>query len=376
MKLRYLSETETGAVPYRDRIRVSTSNCAWQAWTHFTTYTGPVLSSLAYGIDTPHYRKRLRDKEIIPMTAYERYDAQGALKPEYRSFSRTGTLCNPYIEIESNAAFPTVLGIDGLRALAPDSDLSYYVQAAAAKIYGSGWDGLTFIAELHKTKKMLVGFATRLVRNMLSGRWDHIWLEARYGWRVLWYDMQDIAKVIQNLDGERKRFRESVGTTEKSVYSGSTPTGSQYGTAHWTTYEEITLGIRGTVVADIEPPKVSFNPFVTGWELITFSFVIDWILNVGQWLESMSFLALSTSYTSAGGLMVKRRAEKGPLFYTAYTSPFNGSSIVDPQGPSWVEETLLCRVPLGIPKSPLTQLRIDSLKVVDLLALLFSRLKR
>lgn len=376
MQLRYSSTEGTGSVQYKDRSRVSTSNCSWQAWGNVQTLTGPNVMSYAYGIDTPSYYKRLREKEIIPMTPYRRYDVRGMVNPEHRLFSRSGTSCNPYTEIYSwTGGLPSALGETALLDLV-EADGAYYVQAAAAKIYSSGWDGLTFAAELKQLRRMLVGFATRLVRNILSGRWDSIWLESRYGWRVLWYDMQDILRVIENLDGERKRYREAVGTTESTVTVSQVTSGTQYGSAYWVQEEDLTIGVRGTVVADIEPPKVSANLAVTSWELTSFSFVIDWILNVGQWIESMSFLSSSTSHASAAGFIVKRSVRKGPLVYTSFTSPWTSATITLPSGPSWLEEELRVRVPMGIPTSPLTQLRLDGLKVIDLLALLFSRLKR
>lgn len=41
--------------------------------------------------------------------------------------------------------------------------------------------------------------------------------------------------------------------------------------------------------------RVSFNPFVTAWELTTLSFVVDWFLNVGDFIVAHTAVDLSST---------------------------------------------------------------------------------
>jgi hypothetical protein len=118
-------------------------------------------------------------------------------------------------------------------------------------------------------------------------------------------------------------------------------------------------------VADIEPPRVSFNPIVTGYELITLSFGLDWVVNVGQWLSAMSFLIFSTNYVAAGGVYASCRRTldlQSTVWKTIYsgTNTFHGESTA----------SISIRTPQNVSLRPHVNLRLNLAKVFDLTALL------
>jgi hypothetical protein len=245
------------------------------------------------------------------------------------------------------------------------NEFDKYLTAAAARIYSSGWDALTFLAEFGKTVGMFRNLTGRTIDQMQSGRIDEKWLESRYGWRLLIYDIKDIIKAVNSLDEHRMRYRESVGSTKSESFSD---THYYYSTLYnsetvFTTVAEV--GLRGTIVADIEPPKIALNPITTAWELIPYSFVADWFVNVGKYLESMSFLALSHKHYAAAGLSAKVTRI--------------GTSEVSWVDPSWtaseysfnsycVSESTV-RNPASVPYSPSIDVNIDATKIADLGAL-------
>jgi len=253
--------------------------------------------------------------------------------------------------------------------LAQGLDYDYYVQAVAAKIYSNGWDALTFTAELTKTVAMFRGFVGRVIRQASSPKGlASLWLEGRYGWRTLAYDLIDIDKAIRNLDDGRKRYRDRVGGNTSQYLTTTHTNGAAWGTLTCTAHINRKIGVRGTIVADIEPPRFGFNPVTTAWELITLSFVIDWIVNVGQFLEAMSFLALSRAYVAAGGIMIEDDITQ--------TSSFAKAGNVSPgywSLQTHAKATFIRRIPSAVDPIPLPKLRIGALKVGDLVALLVQK---
>jgi hypothetical protein len=335
------------------------------------------------GFDTPHFHKRKRKGELLPFTPFTQYEVDGTI---------TGALdvtANPYPDghkyhywTSPDSGFPDtsdpaddLLQVTQaeLRALADDhAKTDYLVQHAAASIYSNGFDALTFVAEFHQVVAMFRGFVPRVLKLLASVKhYDDLLLELRYGWRPLLYDMQDIAKVMKRINKGKTRFLEHA----RGLYSDSTSTTIDtwqtkvFGSISLRTDTDILVAGRGSIVADIEPPKLSFNPFVTAWEVVTLSFVIDWIVNVGQWINSMSFLVLQRKYVAAGGALVTLSKNYSTI-YTP-TGNFQGTWSVEGN----VTATLVLRQPTSVSNLPQVKLKLNELKVLDLLALLTQRVK-
>lgn len=183
----------------------------------------------------------------------------------------------------------------------------YALQRAAAKIYSEGWDALTFAAEAPKTANMIRGFtakALNLTRNLSRKRVFDMWLEGRYGWRTLAYDVRDIHKAVVEMDSQRSIWSERQGLkVDRSTSSPGevfNPTNNNL----LRVSEDIVLeeSYRGAVSAKIEVARARFNPVETAWELVPFSFVLDWVYDVGTAIRALSFAATTRGYTSSIGL--------------------------------------------------------------------------
>ena len=240
------------------------------------------------------------------------------------------------------------------------------------------------MAELHKTVSMFRNLvpraikyareAKRLKKTGALKRWGYSsideWLQTRYGWRILVYDIQDITKLISEIDeDQRTRIKERTGNswqwTEDNSY---TITGG-----HQLNYDDITvhsLSVRGSIIADFVPARININPVATGWELITLSFVIDWFLNVGQALEALSFLLLSDQYTASWGVeldswrTVTCEPEAGNSAWSSgFHSNFDEISVEE-------RTKIFKRVPCHVSKLPLPAVNLDGFKVMDLVAIL------
>jgi hypothetical protein len=280
-----------------------------------------------------------------------------------------------------------ILDTATVAALAREQNIDYAVQQAAANIYSSGWDALTFLAELRKTATSFATIQDRLASMLKRARTRanrrgvklllddaaSLWLESRYQWRTLLYDIEDFALTLAEFDEKRKRFSERSGwsTQTSDSYTYDTSDVNQW----WTTLVDTTydISVRGSVVADIQPPKFGGNPVTTGWELVRFSFIVDWIINVGNWLESLSFLAMQSAYTAAGGVHISATRETA-IETSGLSNPGLNSLDIEFNSHCKVEYTL--RVPTSISLKPQSKIRLNVPKVVDLWALIYRAIRR
>lgn len=342
-----------------------------------------ILSSFT-GWDIPGYHKRRRAGELLPYTPWEQIKSDGFWESHLHRYDPSGY----QYHTDHDWSHPTSLvpwryDVASLREQARNLDFSPAITQAAANIYASGHDSLTFLAELHKVvamfkhaHKSLVNLLTKPPRRR-RGAVDTIatfeemverhWLEYRYGWRILYFDMVDIAHALADLDDIRKRFSERAGS-KLSNYTTTTNSYANPAAYNFTVaqYEDSLISIRGTVTADISPPKFRFNPVLTGWELIRFSFIIDWFIGVGSWLESVSLMAFSTDCKAAGGVKIIVNRGAGLTNVT-----FNAGNTGDLYYHMENKAEYNVRVPSSVPNLPSVNVRIDVPKVIDLWAIFF-----
>jgi hypothetical protein len=243
----------------------------------------------------------------------------------------------------------------------PEAD--YFVQAAAGAIYGKFHDSLTFIAELHKIRSLWEGLA----RDVITFDIGKLNLRYRYGLRPLIADIESIQDAIENLNSQRKIYTERRG--ESVVYEfDSQDDPFDAGPGMWTYFRhrKVEISVRGSVAGLIDPPKFSFNPVVTAWELVPWSFVVDWVINIGQWIAAISFLMFNQKFTASAGYQYTiTRNMQGRI--TAFHDTYEGSWASFGSSTLVVQE----RIPTSVPRYPILRVRLDPWKALDLFHLLF-----
>lgn len=325
------------------------------------------------GFNTPNFHSRLARGELLPFTSFNQFSLIGFGESLYDITDPSGnrTWYSPnagpvqsYIDVPEQELTDLMTG-----------ETQQYVQQAAAKIYNSSFDALTFLAELHKTIAMFSAIGQKLLRMLNSKPPDvpwNLWLEGRYGWRILVYELEALRKACAGLNSERKRFSERCGSVQywsSSTVSGPTSNGHVLITDSLT--KDYKLSLRGSVVADIEIPNFSFNPVLTAWELLKFSFVIDWFIGVGQALSALSFLTFTTNYAAAGGMRLDCT-----LTHTTTVSPLPGFIINQFRRSAETKAYLISRVPTSVSSIPQLKVKLNVSKIIDLLALLAQALLR
>lgn len=348
-----------------------------------TVTSGP--SELAYdyarfeGWDLDNYYARKKRGELLPFTPWKQYKGSGSASGTYdwvETATGLGVKVQGYNRLPSTHLWTDVshwnISESEIEQMIAPYSTHEYVQAAAAKVYSKGWDALTFAAELNKTAALFVRTVTRLRQYILSGQIEKIWLEGRYGWRLIMYDIKDINKMLNSLDDQRKRFKDRVGTTISLTENDSHDVNWSSSSHTLWTSTEWKIGLRGAVVADIDPPDVTINPITTSWELIPWSFVIDWVINVGTTLNALSFLVVNTGYTAAGGVYATGTRTCG----VSSVSPKSGFTINDCSFDSDFTAEYTLRTPQSVSLIPQINLNLDALKVMDLVALFVQAVRR
>jgi hypothetical protein len=259
------------------------------------------------------------------------------------------------------------------------------------------YDALTDLAELSKTAdlvglqyKRVVRFAlkaARLAKAIRRGEvkrflrrggkkprdWREIfsklWLEYRYGWLPAIHSAQSLIAALQSdlKKGDIVRGSSRVSVTLDDVKTVVTNPTS------YTTRTEIcvisgTRTYRGKAFASIKNSNAffQFDPLVTTWELIPFSFIVDWFLQIGNWLEAVS------PFTGSGLLgsqvSIKDEYTIEQTFDESYSDAqhsgvFNGLS-------TKIEVESYERFPHGAGVLPSWNLRLNPSRIADLFALI------
>jgi hypothetical protein len=166
-----------------------------------------------------------------------------------------------------------------------------------------------------------------------------LWLEYRYAFRPLVFEMK------QAVDAAHKTIKKNSRATGRGfkfvndVSSSSYETSDQYGRskALWNRTSRTGTNYRAGVLYRIEDDLRSIlaswgidQPLETAWELMPFSFIIDWFFNIGDliamWTDNTGLLPLGSWVTEIRTLSysdIAVTASRGsvPSQYTWVTSP-------------------------------------------------------
>lgn len=124
------------------------------------------------------------------------------------------------------------------------------------------------------------------------------WLELQYGWKPLLNDIYGSMKSLANLQVGSERFVQRVTQSATSEYSRRETYGSwdiQNTNAVGTRIIRTSTRCKFVLRFRISSPLKTFlaqtgftNPVNLAWEILPFSFVADWFLPIGPYLETLS----------------------------------------------------------------------------------------
>lgn len=261
-----------------------------------------------------------KDAYGILYGTYDRKRQQGA---NYSSLERLGQP-HPYnVTIERNI-IPLVTSVNKItKVTKTESALPYspsfktidanllYIKALNklyGEVKGADFNAAISSAEMNDTIKMMGDNIRRIAKAFSSARkGDYrsaykalamkastpgknaasFWLEIQYGILPLMKDIQEAVKFIQHrmLDPVIPRYRVRTGGRADGKASPSAPTfASQTHSAGCQLIFYPTASLSITEALGL----TEYDLYSVVWEKVSYSFVIDWILPIGPWLEAMT----------------------------------------------------------------------------------------
>lgn len=221
---------------------------------------------------------------------------------------------------------------------------------------GSGLDLAVDLAEASQSRRMIKEAfkVVNFVRRFHPRQWANRWLEYQYGWKPLLSSVYDTGKAMMNrrtyslqrIEGKARLSSDTFGSEGKD-----TPL------AGLVTYYNHRERIRARMVCEFELSNsikqrlggyTSLNPLTVAWEIVPYSFVVDWFLDIGGYLRNMeSALAYGQKSFRRGYVVYGFMAERTYDLVTYNSKPAGGLTVYG-NGGGAERRTYKNRVPLGV----------------------------
>lgn len=270
---------------------------------------------------TPGYFKAKRENTLIPCSPMNSSKTEHLWSPGYCHHNYRWSTGTYYEKIMEGYWWPSSQQW-GIAPTAPTIDVNVPLQEALSRAQSDCYDALTMAAEFRKTVAGVVTLHSRAqtiwtqfedkVRSSSKSKrfrgmemaqiLSAIWLELRYMWRPLVYDMIAAEEAYRRLtDGVETPLQRSYATRSSSSSTSRVVTSSSVsyktsaaGGMHANTCRSVQsvtcdVTVHAAVGLKVTTREISMaDPIVTGWELVPFSFVFDWFVTIGDMLTAFS----------------------------------------------------------------------------------------
>lgn len=206
--------------------------------------------------------------------------------------------------------------------------------------------GLKFLARYVSRPK------GKAYRNQAISDLTQAWLAYRYGFLPIVYSIEDAIKA--SISAQNSVYQKVVKTDSQRTDPGGTPLKDDLINASvgfgW---HQVDMRLKRYVtessvlryqleriysVADFERKKLAINPALTMWELTPWSFVVDWLVQVGDFIS-----ALTPTCSSDSSATISRKGVFSETWVVDYIVPNT-----EPDGAGF-SETFLRAPPIGTP---------------------------
>lgn len=369
-------------------------------------------------VRTPGFRQLKSTGQSLPDNSYTY--TEWRMTPTYgrclnptqygvNGWTRTDAVYGPYVGI----------GVFQPQPIIPESAVYFRL---IEKVKGQQWNASVFLAEGRKTSTMVAARATHLAlmaNALLRGNFPgfvkrfhqsvvpptrsaerrfnrhygrdaraaagNAWLEYSYGWRPFMGDVRDAVNTLMDVADQPEKRVCRVSASMRTKYTTNLPEGRIF------TDTGLNLYVRGYYVRDVNeslrvvwrcspnaadlPARFGLlNPAEVVWELVPFSFVVDWFLPIGDYLSALD---VPFRFNHLGGTVGRRVSAKMTTIMTRAENPNQAvSGFTGHSDYFQVTRTRLASVPVPKLSQLMVEANLGSSRVASSLALLNQQLSR
>lgn len=184
-------------------------------------------------------------------------------------------------------------------------------------------------------------------RNSMYNFASQSWLELQYGWKPLYNDVYGSAEAVgRGLQARSDDITISARSRRESTKSSISEDGtfkiSKSGKHTFTCAYSVSLGVLNPVSRNLAALGLS-NPALIIWEKVPFSFVVDWFVPIGSFLEDLDTFTGYTTINSCRSelhsesnscVMITKDGSRGPGEYEGKVIKFERFTDVSLSPPS------------------------------------------
>lgn len=213
------------------------------------------------------------------------------------------------------------------------------VNEAIANARSKSFDASTFLAEFSDIIRLFTSIKGNLIRyaqKMNTRVAAESWLTYRYGIQPLISDLEKLQSMMGSLEGKyyprgyAEDYTSSTTTTSWAKPRSSSPLEFRTETTTQTT-------VRASAMFECSGHNIQFDPVVTAYEMVPFSFIVDWFFSLG------AAIAANSPYVSgdlvACSLTVEQTSVKAYKEIRLNVAPYTAHQSVVPPVPSITSTT-------------------------------------